>query len=123
VRLIEAPSTDKLSGFTLLFEALVLCLCQEMPFAAVARVVGESWRRVAAIPERYVNLALSQADFMAVRELAMDEASKARGHDYVTIAADFERHAVIFVIQIRGDSYRLRQVRQSGLIGGSKTNH
>jgi DNA replication protein DnaC len=27
------------------------------------------------------------------------------------------------VIQIRGDSYRLRQARQSGLIGGSKTNH
>jgi DNA replication protein DnaC len=26
-------------------------------------------------------------------------------------------------IQIRGDSYRLRHASQSGLIGGSKTNH
>jgi hypothetical protein len=44
-------------GFTLLFAALVLALCQAMPFAAVARMVGESWHRVAAIAQRYVELA------------------------------------------------------------------
>lgn len=27
-----------------------------------------------------------------------------------------------YVIQIRGESYRLRQARHSGLIGGKKTN-
>ena len=80
VRLIEPPWAGKLSGFTLLFEALVLCLCREMPFAAVARLVGESWHRVAAIAERYVELALAQADFSEVQELAIDETSKARGH-------------------------------------------
>ena len=30
------------SGFTLLFEALILAMCRRMPFAAVARLV-ESW--------------------------------------------------------------------------------
>lgn len=101
VRLIEPPWAGKLSGFTLLFEALVLCLCREMPFAAVARLVGESWHRVAAIAERYVDLALAEADYSTVRELAIDETSKARGHDYVTIAADTERRAVIFVTETR----------------------
>jgi transposase len=101
VRLIEPPWAGKLSGFTLLFEALVLTLCREMPFAAVARIVGESWHRVARIAERYVELALAQADFSEVRELAIDETSKARGHDYVTIAADAERRAVIFVTETR----------------------
>lgn len=101
VRLIEPPWAGLLSGFTLLFEALVLCLCREMPFAAVARLVGESWHRVATVAERYVELALAQADFSAVRELAIDETSKARGHDYVTIAADAERRAVIFVTETR----------------------
>jgi transposase len=101
VRLIEPPWAGKLSGFTLLFEALVLCLCREMPFAAVARVVGESWHRVAAIAQRYVDLALAEADFSTVRALAIDETSKARGHDYVTIAADAERRAVIFVTETR----------------------
>jgi transposase len=101
VRLIEPVWAGKLSGFTLLFEALVLCLCREMPFAAVARLVGESWHRVAAIAEHYVELAVAQADFSTVRELAIDETSKARGHDYVTIAADAERRAVIFVTETR----------------------
>ena len=47
------------------------------------------------------SLALSQADFSEVRELAIDETSRARGHEYVTIAADAERRAVIFVTETR----------------------
>jgi transposase len=73
VRQVEPPWAGKLSGFTLLFEALVLTLCQQMTFAAAARLVGERRHRVAAICERYVELALAQADFGAVRELAIDD--------------------------------------------------
>lgn len=104
VLMIELPWAGKLSGFTLLFEALVLTLCQQMTFAAVARLVGESWHRVAAIARRYVDLALEEADFSQVRSLAVDETSRARGHDYVTLAADAhpERRAVIFVTEGRG---------------------
>lgn len=101
VRLVEPPWAGKLRGFTLLFEALVLSLCREMPFAAVARLVGESWHRVAMIAERYVELALAQADHSDIRELAIDETAKARGHDYVTLAADPARRAVIFVTETR----------------------
>lgn len=101
VRLVEPPWAGKLRGFTLLFEALVLSLCREMPFAAVARLVGESWHRVAMIAERYVELALAQADYSQVQELAIDETAKARGHDYVTLAAEPARRAVIFVTETR----------------------
>jgi transposase len=101
VRLVEPPWAGRLSGFTLLFEALVLSLCREMPFAAVARLVGESWYRVAAIAEHYVERALEQVDLSDVRELAIDETSRARGHDYVTLAADPERRAVLFVTETR----------------------
>jgi len=99
VRLIEPPWVGKLAGFTLLFEALVLMLCREMPFAAVARLVGESWHRVASIAQRYVDLAVAQADLSTVRALAIDETARARGHDYVTLVADAERRAVIFVTE------------------------
>jgi len=47
----------KLTGFTLLFEVLVLAMAQQMTFAAVARLVNESWHRVHAICSRYVDLA------------------------------------------------------------------
>ena len=42
VRLVEPDFAGRLSGFTLLFEALILAMAQQMPFAAVARIVGES---------------------------------------------------------------------------------
>src|SRR5215468_179819 len=48
VALVEPDWVGKLAGFTLLFEALVLMLAQQMPFAAVARTIGESWHRVHA---------------------------------------------------------------------------
>ena len=101
VRLVEPPFAGKLSGFTLLFEALVLMLCQQMPFAAAARLVGESRHRVAAICERYVNLALAQADLSTVSELAIDETSRARGHDYITLAADAVERRVLAVAEGR----------------------
>jgi transposase len=102
VRQVEPPWAGKLSGFTLLFEALVLMLCQQMTFAAAARLVGETRHRVATICERYVELVLAQADFSAVRELAIDETSRARGHDYITLAADAVERRVLAVAEGRG---------------------
>ena len=72
-----------------------------MPFAAAARLVGESRHRVATICERYVELALAQADFSAVHELAIDEPSHARGHDYITLAADAVERRVLAVAEGR----------------------
>ena len=102
VRLVEPDWAGKLDGFTLLFEALVLTLCREMTFAAVARMVNLSWHRVATIARRYVDLALAEADFSEVKRLAIDETSRARGHNYVTLVADAQRRAVLFVAEGRG---------------------
>lgn len=101
VRLVKPPFAGKLSGFTLLFEALVLMLGVQMPFAAVARIVGISAHRVMAICERYVALGLQAADFSAVTALAIDETSRARGHDYITLAADAAQRRVLAVAEGR----------------------
>jgi transposase len=100
-RLVEPDWTGKLAGFTLLFEALIITLCREMPFAAVARLVNLSWHRVAAICGRYVDLALAQADFSEVSRLAVDETSRAKGHDYITLFADADERKVLFVAEGR----------------------
>jgi transposase len=101
VRLVEPDFAGRLSGFTLLFEAFILMLAAQMPFAAVARLVGESAHRVMAVCERYVHIALGLADFSDVRALAVDETSRARGHDYVTLAADAVKRRVLFVTEGR----------------------
>lgn len=101
VRQVEPPWAGKLAGFTLLFEALVLMLCQQMTFAGAARLVGESRHRVAAVCERYVELALAQADYSEVHELAIDETSRAKGHDYITLVADAAQRRVLAVAEGR----------------------
>jgi transposase len=101
VVLVEPDWAGKLSGFTLLFEALVLTMCRQMPFAAVARLVGETWHRVQAICRRYVDLALAKADLSGLTMLAIDETSSRRGHNYLTFAADAEVHKVVFVTEGR----------------------
>jgi transposase len=101
VRLHSPEFAGRLSGFTLLFEALILMLAQQMPFSAVARIVGESVHRVMAVCQRYVELALAAADFSQVKALAIDETSRARGHDYITLAADAAERRVLFVTEGR----------------------
>ena len=101
VRLVEPDFAGRLSNFTLLFEASILMLAQQMPFAAVARSVGESAHRVMAVCERYVHVALGLADFSDVKALAIDETSRALGHDYVTLAADASKRRVLFVTEGR----------------------
>src|ERR1700694_1016454 len=95
--LVEPQWAGKLSGFSLLFEALVLTLCREMAFAAVARLVGESQYRVQRLCERYVDLAADEADYAEVRQVAVDETSRGKGHDYVTVVAEAQLRRVIFV--------------------------
>jgi transposase len=97
VRQVEPEWVGRLDGFTLLFEALVLAMCQQMPFAAVARLVGLSWHRVHAICSRYVELAIDAADLSQVSAVAIDETSSRRGHNYLTLVADMAARRVIFV--------------------------
>lgn len=97
IRLAEPPWAGQLSGLTQLFEALALVLCSQMTFTAVAETLKLSIHRVMALGERYVDLAEKQQDWSQVKEVAVDETAKQKGHDYVTLVADAQRHAVIFV--------------------------
>ena len=101
VRLVEPDFAGRLNGFSLLFEALILMLARQMPFAAVARIVGESPHRVLAVCQKYVEMACGLADYSDVTALAIDETSRARGHSYVTLAADAQARRVLFVTEGR----------------------
>lgn len=101
VRLVEPDFAGRLNGFTLLFEAFILMLSGQMPFAAVSRIVGESPHRVLAVCEKYVDMACGLADHSNVTSLAIDETARAKGHNYVTLAADTEARRVVFVTEGR----------------------
>lgn len=100
------PWAGKLSGFSLLFEAFVLLLSRQMPFSGVSRITGESIHRVMAVCHRYVGATVAAADLSEVRQLAIDETSRAKGQEYVSLFAeadpDPERPRVLFVAEGRG---------------------
>ena len=72
-----------------------------MPFAAVLRIVGESAYRVLAVCEKYVEMACAVAEHSDVTALTIEETSRARGHSYVTLAADSDARPVLFVTEGR----------------------
>jgi transposase len=101
VRQVEPTWFGRLDGFTLMFEALIVLLAQQMPFSVVAKMTGLSWYYVHAICSRYVDDAVDLTNLSEFTAVAIDETSCRRGHEYVTIVADEEKRRVVFVAEGR----------------------
>lgn len=84
------------SGFTLLFEALVLAMAKQMPVKAVAGIVREYDTRIWRILQYHVQEARSREDFSKVRRVGMDETSRRKGHRYVSFFMDMDRGKLLF---------------------------
>lgn len=89
------------SGFTMLFEALSLSLCKELPEAQAARHLRTDakalWRRI----EHYVNQARANDDMSGVRHIGFDETSLRKGHEYFTAVHDLQQKRLLFVTKGR----------------------
>ena len=85
------------SGFTLLFEAFVLAMAKAMPVANVGDIIDEHDTRVWRVLDHYISKAIDALDLSAVTQIAADETSARRGHDYISLFVDIARRKVIFV--------------------------
>ncbi len=94
---VEVPWARPGSGFTLLFEALVVMLARSMPVLAVARFVGEHDTLVWRIVTHYVDAARAHADHSSVTHVGVDETASRRGQKYVSLFVDLDRRKVLFV--------------------------
>ena len=98
---VAVPWAREGSGFTLLFEALALCLCKEMPVAHAARHLRADakalWRRI----EHYVGRARQKDDMSEVRHIGIDETSLRKGHEYVTAVHDLQQKRLLFITEGR----------------------
>lgn len=93
------PWARKDSGFTLLFEALIMALVTSMPVGAAARLVGEHDTRLWRVIHHYVEGARARADASAVARVAIDETAARRGHDYITLFVDIDEARVVHVTE------------------------
>jgi transposase len=105
VRQAGVPWAREGSGFTLLFEALLLQFAAAMPVRKVAEMTGEQDTRIWRVLHHHVEAARARADYSRVERVGMDETAAARGQDYVSIFADMTRRKVLFATDGRdGDT-------------------
>jgi transposase len=71
-------------------------MAQQMPIYSLGQLIGEHDTRLWRLLHHYVHAAREQVDMSATVRVGMDETSKSRGHDYVSLFVDFEERKVIF---------------------------
>lgn len=98
---VEVPWARPESGFTLMMEALVVLLCQQMPVNEVAALLGECDTRLWRVLRHYVEQAQRDRSWAEVRRIMVDETSARRGHRYVTNFVDAETRELLFMAEGR----------------------
>jgi transposase len=95
--LISPPWAGVVSGFTLLFEALVMELCAHMPVLSVCQIIKEFDNKIWRMLEKYVDKALASEDYSHITAVGMDETSRAKGHNYITLFVDMLKGKTVHV--------------------------
>ena len=99
IRQVNVPWARPDSGFTLLFEAMVMTMVSAMPVKAVARIVDEHDTRLWRVVHHYVAEGRARADASEVSRVAIDETAARRGHDYITLFVDIDQARVLFATE------------------------
>ena len=96
VKQIQVPWARAGSGFTLLFEALVMTMARDMPVNVMARLFSVTDTRLWRVINAYVEMARAKEDFSDVKRIGIDETSTKKGHNYVSFFFDLDKRKLLF---------------------------
>lgn len=99
MRQIEAPWEGFSSGFTLLFEALILQLAKSMTVHQMAKLIQENDHKIWDVLRYYVENSLSLNDYSEVKIVGIDETSQKKRHNYISLFVDLKEKKTIFIAQ------------------------
>lgn len=99
VRLVAIPWARSGSGFTLLFEAMIMTLAKAMPVKTIGSFVNEHDTRLWRVIHHYVDMARANADHSEVSSVGVDETSSKKGHNYVSLFVDIDERKVLFATE------------------------
>ena len=97
VKTIQVPWAEPNSGFTALFEALVIDWLKEATTSAVAQQMKLSWSAIDGIQQRAVARGLARRVHDDPKRLAVDETSFQKRHEYVTVVTDHEKGVLCYM--------------------------
>jgi transposase len=96
VKQVQVPWARAGSGFTLLFEALVMTMARDMPVNVMSRLLSVTDTRLWRVINAYVEMARAREDFSGVKRIGIDETSVRSGHNYVSFFFDLDRKKLLF---------------------------
>lgn len=94
---VNAPFERKNSRFTLMYEGYAMMILPDMPIAKTASLLRCDEKSLVKIMRHWVNKAVDELDLSDLLNLAIDETSFKRGHDYVTLIIDAMKRRVVDV--------------------------
>ncbi len=92
----EVPWARPGSGFTLLFEALSLTLCEHVPVAQAGAQLRIQPARLWRSLNHYVKKARDLVSMAEVSHIGIDETSAKKGHEYITVVHDLKEKRLLF---------------------------
>jgi len=101
VRQIHVPWAEPHSGFTALFECVVIDWLKEASTTAVAVQLGLSWDQVDGIMQRAVRRGLARRKELCPARIGVDETSFQKRHEYVTSVIDLDEGTVLHIADDR----------------------
>lgn len=70
-----------------------------MPVHAVCKIVNKNNNKIWRLLEKYVDYAREYEDFSQIHAVGIDETSRAKGHEYVTLFVDLNKSRTVFVTE------------------------
>jgi len=104
VKLITTPWEGLSNGFTLLFEALLMQLVSAMPVKKVADITKVSDDKLWDMIDRYIEKTRTYEDFSEIKAIGLDETSRAKGHDYITLFVDLKQRRTLYITTGKGST-------------------
>ncbi len=99
---IEVPWARNEADFTFLFESFAMTLCREMPVNRVSQIIKVDDNKLWRMMSYYTEAARQLEDYSKVSKIGVDETSKSKGHDYVSLFVDLDEKKTIFVGEGKG---------------------
>jgi transposase len=99
---IDVPWAREGTDFTFLFESFAMTLVREMPVNKVSKIIKVDDNKLWRMMQYYTEAARQEEDYSGVKQIGIDETSKAKGHDYVSLFVDLAKKRTIFVAEGKG---------------------
>lgn len=119
---VNVPWAREGADFTFLFESFAMTLVREMPVNKVSQIIKVDDNKLWRMMEYYNEAARRQADYSKVTQLGVDETSRSKGHDYVSLFVDLSARRTVFVTEGKGAETISAFIQDFKTHQGSPTN-